>query len=98
MTKILVVSERLWPDGRGAELATHLLIGILKNFFEITVVTGTKKPKLYKGVKYIYTDLLSVREKQKLWTNSLLLCRNVWFKNLVKTSDFVYIPRFSFQV
>jgi len=96
--KILVVSERYWPDGSGAELATHLLIGVLKSFFEITVVTGTKKPKFYKGVKYIYTDLLSAREKQKLWINGLLLCRNAWFKDLVKKSDFVYVPRFSFPV
>ena len=64
--KLLIVSERLWPDGGGAELATHLIIETLRDCFEIIVVTGTLKPILHHGVRYIYTDFLRVRDKQRL--------------------------------
>jgi len=96
--KILVVSERLWPEGGGGELATHLILGLLQEFFDITVVTGTPSPVVYKGVKYVYTRLLSVREKQRLWISNTLLTRQSWFRNLLEEADVVYIPRFSFPI
>ena len=30
MVSILVVSQRYWPDGSGGELATHLIIDLLR--------------------------------------------------------------------
>ncbi|MEN3062093.1 MAG: glycosyltransferase family 4 protein [Candidatus Methanosuratincola petrocarbonis] len=94
-SKILVISERFWPEGSGGELATKLIIAILKDFFDITVVTGTSKPEIYRDVRYIHTDLLQARGKQNLWINNLLLSRSAWFKNLLIESDVVYIPGFS---
>jgi len=96
--RLLIVSERLWPEGGGAELATHLVIEVLKDYFEVIVVTGTPKPMLHYGVKYVYTTLLQVRNKQKLWLNNILLAQCDWFKNLVEKADIVYIPRYSFPI
>ena len=43
MSRILVISERYWPDGSGGELATHLILDILRKRFDVTVVTGYKE-------------------------------------------------------
>jgi len=40
MKSILVVAERYWPDGGGGELATHLVVGMLKKRFDVIVVTA----------------------------------------------------------
>jgi len=39
--KILVVTERYWPEGSGSELATHLMTKLLADEFVATVITGT---------------------------------------------------------
>ena len=98
MLSVLVVTERYWPDGSGGELATHLILDILRKRFDVTVVTGTKNPSRLSGVKYIYEPLLSKREKPILWLNTLRLIRSQRFQKLLRESDAVYIPRFAFPI
>jgi glycosyltransferase involved in cell wall biosynthesis len=98
MKKILVVSEKYAPQGSGAELATHLLLNLLKTNFDITVLTGTKEPLRSDGVRFIYSDLLNVSNKLLLWRNLLILRRSHWFFELVKGTDVVYVPRISYTV
>jgi len=95
---ILVVTERYWPEGSGGELATHLILDILRKRFDVIVVTGTKNPSRLSGVKYIYEPLLSKREKPILWLNTLKLIRSQRFQKLLRESDIVYIPRFAFPI
>jgi len=96
--KILVISERYWPDGSGGELATHLIVDILSKKFDVTVVTGSKNPSRLPNVEYIYEPLLSKWEKPLLWLNSLRLAGREEFKKLLREADVVYIPRFAFPV
>jgi len=98
MTSILVVAERYWPDGGGGELATHLIVGVLSKEFDVTVITGTKNPQKFPQVNYVYEPLLSIREKPLLWLNTIKLVRTEKFKKLVKESDIIYVPRFTFPV
>jgi len=97
-TKILVVTERYWPEGSGGELATHLILELLRDSFEITVVTGTRSPARVEGVRYIYEPLLSARNKHMLWFNTLRLARSRAFERFVERADIVYVPRFAFPV
>lgn len=96
--KILVISERYWPDGSGGELATHLIVGVLSRRFEVTVVTGSRNPSKLPNVEYVYEPLLSRWEKPALWLNTLKLVRKERFKRLLKEADVVYVPRFAFPV
>lgn len=96
--KILVISERCWPDGSGGELATYLIVDILRKEFEVTVVTGSRSPSELPSVEYIYEPLLSKREKPVLWFNTLRLAKTERFKRLLRESDIVYIPRFAFPI
>jgi hypothetical protein len=40
---ILVITECYWREGGGGELATHLILDILRKRFDVTVVTGYKE-------------------------------------------------------
>jgi len=98
MSSLLVVTERYWPDGGGGELATHLLINILRKKFNVVVVTGTRNASKASCVEYIYEPLLSKREKPMLWMNTLRLINNQRFQKLLDESDIVYTPRFAFPI
>jgi glycosyltransferase involved in cell wall biosynthesis len=98
MTRILTISERYWPDGSGGELATHLILNILRKRFEVTIVTGTKSSSKLPGVKYVYEPLLSKREKPVLWLNTLRFVHIQRSQKLLRESDVVYIPRFAFPI
>jgi glycosyltransferase involved in cell wall biosynthesis len=98
MSRILVISERYWPDGSGGELATHLILDILRKRFDVTVVTGTKNPSRLSGVGYIYESLLSKREKPILWLDTVKLVHTQRFQKLLRESDVVYIPSFAFLI
>jgi glycosyltransferase involved in cell wall biosynthesis len=98
MSPVLVVTERYWPEGSGGELATHLILDILRKRFDVTVVTGARNPSRLSGVKYIYEPLLSKREKPILWLNTLRLIRSQRFQKLLRKSDVVYIPSFAFLI
>jgi len=96
--RLLVVTERYWPEGSGGELATHLILELLRDSFEVTVVTGTRSPAGVEGVRYVYEPLLSARSKHPLWFNTLRLARSRVFEKLVERADVVYVPRFAFPV
>jgi len=98
MTRILVISERYWPEGGGGEFATHLILNILRKGFDVTAVTGTRSPSKLPGVKYVYEPLLSKREKPILWLNTVKLVHTQSFQKLLRESDVAYIPRFAFPI
>jgi len=99
MTKLLVVSERWWPDGSGGILASHLIAKILQNTgFKLTVVHGTREPIKIDGVRYVYSSLLSVRDKHRLWPNCSILAKKHWFRKLISISDVVHIPRYCYPL
>ena len=52
-------SELYWPYIGGAELATHLIVGLLKEFFNVSVVTGFENMVKHENVEYIYEPSLS---------------------------------------
>lgn len=97
--KILVVSEIFWPEGGGAELATYLILKILRKAkYKISVVTGTRNPKSINGVKYYYTSLLSNFNRLKRWLYIYLLSKKSWFIKLMSKHDIVYIPLFAYPL
>jgi hypothetical protein len=100
MVSILVVSERYWPDGSGSQLATHLIIDILRRekASEITVITGSRNPARLPDVTYIYEPLLSVESKSHLWLNKDRLIRKDKFRKILQESDIVYVPGFKFPI
>jgi len=95
-----VITERYWPDGSGGELATHLIIDILRKekALEITVITGSRNPMRLPGVRYIYEPLLSVEGKPLLWLNVSRLIRRGEFRKILQESDIVYVPHFMFPI
>jgi len=95
-----VITERYWPDGSGGELATHLIIDILRKekALEITVITGSRNPMRLPGVRYIYEPLLSVEGKPLLWLNMNRLIRRGEFRKILQESDIVYVPGFMFPI
>jgi len=98
--QLLVITERYWPDGSGGELATHLIIDILRKekALEITVITGSRNPMRLPGVRYIYEPLLSVEGKPLLWLNMNRLIRRGEFRKILQESDIVYVPGFMFPI
>jgi hypothetical protein len=95
VVRLLAVSELYHPYG-GAELATHLVLKLLKKNFDITVVTGATKIERIQGVNYIYSPLLDVPTKIHLWVNLTYLIRSNWFRRLIEKTDVVYVPRVSY--
>ena len=97
-TKILVLSELYYPQGGGAELATHLILKNLQKTgeFQITVLTGIRKIEKIKGIKYMYTSYLEPRPKPLLWLYIDYMCRQSLFKELLECHDVVYIPRIAY--
>lgn len=99
MAKILAVSEMYWPEGGGGVLATHLIVKTLKSLgFKVTVIHGSSKPDIINGVRYIYSDLLSARDKFRLWLNCVRLARDEWFLDLLEQHDVLYIPRYCYPL
>ena len=91
--KILVISEIFWPEGGGAELATYLLLNMLKKYgFKITVVTGSRDHSQLTGVKFYHTSLLGNFNRINRWIKIKLLMSRAWFKKLLRIHDILYIP------
>jgi len=96
---ILIISERWWPEGTGGILASHLITSILRDAgFKLTVVHGTEKLEVVNGVDYVYTELLSVRNKYRLWINCYVLARQAWFIEAMRKCDVVYIPKYCYPL
>jgi glycosyltransferase involved in cell wall biosynthesis len=99
MTRILVISEKYWPEGGGAELATHRILEYLNSQgYEITVLTGTPNPSSISGIKYVYEPLLRASRKIQLWMNCLTLKNTHKFRKLVENADIVYVPGISYPL
>jgi len=97
--RVLVVSERWWPDGSGGILASYLIAKLFQDTeSKLTIVHGTREPVKLDGVRYVYTSLLSVRDKHRLWLNCSILAREHWFRKLISSSDVVYIPRYCYPL
>ncbi|MEM2622867.1 MAG: glycosyltransferase family 4 protein, partial [Candidatus Nezhaarchaeales archaeon] len=75
------------------------IAGLLRDAgFKLTIVHGTKEPVRLNGVRYVYSSLLSVRDKHRLWLNCSILARKHWFRKLISSSDVVYIPRYCYPL
>ncbi|MEM2511335.1 MAG: hypothetical protein QXY40_10905 [Candidatus Methanomethylicia archaeon] len=78
-------------------MASHLIAKLLRDAgFKLTVTHDTREPEKLSGVRYVYTSLLSVRDKHRLWFNCSILARKRWFRELISSSDVVYIPRYCY--
>jgi glycosyltransferase involved in cell wall biosynthesis len=90
---MLVISRRFWPDGGGAELATHLIVDLLarEEEYAITVATGTQNPARTKNVNYITHPGLGMIGKPSSWLQSRLPSVQTCFGRLMKRFDLVYI-------
>jgi glycosyltransferase involved in cell wall biosynthesis len=96
MTSILVVSEKYWPYG-GAELATHLILRLLRDEgFTITVAIGMKRIDRLDDVRYVYFPVLDAPSKVHLWSRLLYPPQSL--KKLIEFSEVVYIPRISYPI
>jgi len=83
----------------GGILASHLIARLLQDMgFRLTVVHGTREPVRINGVRYVYSSLLSVRDKHRLWLNCSILARKHWFRKLISSSNVVYIPRYCYPL
>ena len=90
--KVLVLSELWYPQGGGAELATHLVIDALqKEGFKVIVLTGSEQHDRPIGVRYVPIPLLKALSKNSSLEKSLL-GRDV-LASLIKEADVVYVPR-----
>ena len=71
--KILVFTKLYWPEGGGAELATHLVVGLLSRHFDISVVSGTARPEpaVLRQVRYLQWNALRSRYKPVEWLRLL---------------------------
>ena len=96
---ISALSERWWPDGSRGILASHLIAELLRDAgFKLTVVHGTREPVRLNEVRYVYSSLLSVRDKHRLWLNCSILAGKHWLRELINSSDVVYIPRYCYPL
>ncbi|MEM1832199.1 MAG: glycosyltransferase family 4 protein [Desulfurococcaceae archaeon] len=96
--RVVVFSERLWPEGSGGELATYLILKLLASTgdFELEVYTGTEDRAKVPGASIKVVDLLRASNKVELFTKILANRRLV--EKAIERADVVYIPRFSYPV
>jgi len=88
--KILVITPVFWPEGTGGTYATYLhLKNIVQNNnnVEITVLTGTSKPKAIPRVKYIIDPLIKSIERNPVLMNIV----EERYQKIVAQHDTVYI-------
>jgi len=99
VNKILVVSETFWPEGGGADLATYLILKLIRDAgFKITVLTGTSNPILLKNVDYYYTKFLKGKNRIEMFIHANLLAKNKTFIKLLNTHHILYIPRLAYPL
>ena len=99
MTRLLIVSEQVWPQGSGGTLATHLAIKLFaQRNIDTTVITGTPNPAKIEGVRYILPTFLKFSEKLRLWAHLVRPSVQHWFKSMFRETDVVYIPRYCYPL
>lgn len=98
MSNIIVVSEKYWPNGSGGELATHLILGLLKDYFKVAVITGSCNHVKHPNVEYIYEPLLSRWRKVELWINVVKFVRSARFREIIMGADVIYLPGIAYPI
>ena len=91
--KVLMTTKLFWPEGGGGELATYLIAkDMLSKHFELTVVSGTRRPAadILEHCKYVWWHLFTEKYKPIEWLK--LIENTKQFARLVKQADIVYIP------
>ncbi|MEM4439089.1 MAG: glycosyltransferase family 4 protein [Pyrobaculum sp.] len=99
--RLVVISERLWPEGGGGQLATSLLLRELLSIGEIDLLiyTGTKRPVWLPENIVRYLPILDVGESLGLAELYINLFRyRSFFEKAIRDADIVYIPFHSFPI
>ena len=89
--RILLLSKLFWPEGGGSELATYLILkDILSKHFNVTIVSGTKKPEVdvFRYTRHIYWGVLKAQFKPIEWLKAL--SSNSFLEKLIKQADIIY--------
>jgi glycosyltransferase involved in cell wall biosynthesis len=94
--KILIVSEKSWPDGGGAEFATYLISKILAQNFDVTILTGSEDFSTINIAHNVYSPFLKANNKFMLWLRIIENRRLI--EKIVRQHDVLYIPRASFPM
>ena len=90
--RILLLSKLFWPEGGGGELATYLIAkSILSKHFNVTIVSGTRRPELdvLKATRYVHWSALESRFKPVEWFK--LVANTKHIRGLIEGADVVYI-------
>jgi glycosyltransferase involved in cell wall biosynthesis len=90
--RILLFSKLFWPEGGGGELATYLIArSILSKHFNVTIVSGTRRPEpdVLKAARYVYWSVLESKLKPVEWFK--LVANTKHIRSLIEGADVVYI-------
>ena len=88
--RITVITRYFWPEGGGAEHATYLIIrDVLSRVGDVTVISGTRRPAIVRGVNYVFWAPLS-GSKPRVLLESILRFGDI--RSVIEDSDIVYIP------
>jgi glycosyltransferase involved in cell wall biosynthesis len=95
MKKLLIISEKFWPNGGGAELATYLISKILSRHYDVSILTSSKSFQA-NYAKISYVPWLEADHKFALWLK--IIKNKDIIERIVRKHDIIYIPRASFPV
>jgi glycosyltransferase involved in cell wall biosynthesis len=89
---ILLFSKLFWPEGGGGELATYLIArSILSKHFNVTIVSGTRRPEpdVLKVARYVHWSTLESKLKPVEWFKLVVNTKHI--RSLIEGADVVYI-------
>jgi glycosyltransferase involved in cell wall biosynthesis len=90
--RILLFSKLFWPEGGGGELATYLIArSILSKHFDVTIVSGTRRPEpdVLRAARYVHWSILESKLKPVEWFK--LVANTKHIRSLIEGADLVYI-------
>jgi glycosyltransferase involved in cell wall biosynthesis len=90
--RILLFSKLFWPEGGGGELATYLIArSILSKHFNVTIVSGTRRPEpdVLKVARYVHWSTLESKLKPVEWFKLVVNTKHI--RSLIEGADVVYI-------
>lgn len=89
---MLVLSRYFWPEGGGAELATHLVLRYLSKYFRMSLISGTCRPQDAKIFERILcVPSLKFSSKPKLLLGFMSYHRRA-IEKMIRLNDIIYIP------
>ena len=91
-SRILLFSKLFWPEGGGGELATYLIAkNILSKHFNVTIVSGTRRPEpdVLKAARYVHWSVLESKLKPVEWFKLVANAKHI--RGLIEGADVVYI-------